>query len=388
MRGREGRGGDSSPRIPHPHSGVSNSRSNMFFLFPIAPFLPPRLPPPTTPLPHLSTPTLHQHSSHCYSCIGDVKSSPLLSREARPLERQPNERMPRRSFPPSSSSSTVVPFEPPLLLSSADTTPESSALSPLPPSPQYSPPSPLSPSSGSIGGVAGLNPTAVFDQTPFIIGKTVVSNTRLVRKYIVVTCAGVLSTPIRVSPGAVIPTMVALAGVIDPEVLTSKSSIAYVGVSDVPSPILHPPTRVSRGAVIHTSPGGVINAGFNATPSTGGQSKVDVGNTLLLGFLVFMLFVLPLWTLSLWALRKMCGTRELRGWARSWRRTRLPVRRVPRHRRPVFRTIGGYWALNLLLLGGEVGKHLLFVGAAPKGTLTDAEFKAASWGTFSNSKRR
>ena len=199
----------------------------------------------------------------------------------------------------------------------------------------------------------------------------------------------VLSSPIRNSPGAVIPRTAALAGAIDLEALTSQPSISrVVGVSDVPpSPSLHTHTRLSRDAVIHTSPGGVINAGFNDTLSTGGQSKVNVGNTLL-GFLVFVLFVLFLWTLPLWALRKMCGTSEL-GWARSWRWTRLyfslPVRRVPRHRRPVFRTNWGYfWALKLLLLGGEVGQHLLFVGAAPKGTLTDAEFKTASWGTFSS----
>jgi hypothetical protein len=197
----------------------------------------------------------------------------------------------------------------------------------------------------------------------------------------------VLSSPIRISPGAVVPTTAALAGGIDLEALTSKPSISrVVEVSDVPSsPISHTHTRVLRGAAIPTSPGGVINAGFNDTPSMGGQSEVNVGNTLL-GFLIFVLCVLPLWMLPRWALRKMCGTSEL-GWVRSWRRrTRLyfslPVRRVPRHRRPVFRTNWGYcWALNLLL-GCEVGQHLLFVGAAPKGTLTDAEFKTASWGTF------
>ena len=63
---------------------------------------------------------------------------------------------------------------------------------------------------------------------------------------------------------------------------------------------------------------------------------------------------------------------------RSLGRTRLPARRVSRWRYPVFQTFGGFGALALLL--GD--QHLLFVGAAPKGTLTDAEFKTASWGTF------
>ena len=58
-------------------------------------------------------------------------------------------------------------------------------------------------------------------------------------------------------------------------------------------------------------------------------------------------------------------------------RTRLPARRVSRRRYLVSRG-HTYWALALLL----GGKHLPFVGAAPKGTLTDAEFKTASWGTF------
>ena len=39
------------------------------------------------------------------------------------------------------------------------------------------------------------------------------------------------------------------------------------------------------------------------------------------------------------------------------------------------------WALSVLA-GGGWGGVVLLVGATPKGELTDAEFKTASWGTY------
>ena len=174
--------------------------------------------------------------------------------------------------------------------------------------------------------------------------------------------------------------------------LASEVGTLYGGVANVPpSPNSHTlaPIRALQAAVNPTSGGvhstttitgftssgevHVTNARFTASndsPSTGERINMDAGSTLRGGLLAFVRFVLPLWALPLLALRRM----------RSWRRARLPAQRMPR-RRPVFRTIGGYWAV-ILLLGGEVGQHLLFVGAVPNGILTDAEFKEASWGTL------
>ena len=128
---------------------------------------------------------------------------------------------------------------------------------------------------------------------------------------------------------------------------------------------------ITTSGEVHVTNARWFTAAYDS-PSMAGRINMDVGSTLLEGLLVFVRFVVPLWALLLLALRTM----------RSWRRTRLPAQRMPR-RRPVFRTIGGYWALILLL-----GKHLLFVGAfsgfggAGVGVMTDDEFKKASWGTF------
>ena len=102
----------------------------------------------------------------------------------------------------------------------------------------------------------------------------------------------------------------------------------------------------------------------------------------MLRLLVFVLFVLPLLALPRLALRKTRGVQRFGGRdlvasiAQSWGRMRLSVQYVPWRQCPM-----GYWAL-FFLLGGGGDQHLLFVEATPKGTLTDAEFKTASWGTL------
>ena len=160
--------------------------------------------------------------------------------------------------------------------------------------------------------------------------------------------------------------------------------------ADVPSPSSHAPTptlqctRASPTAVVRTS-GGVTNAAFTVASDTpamlGGRNTVDSESTLLQIF-AFVLFVFSLWALPLLALKKTRGgMRELR-FARSWGRTSLPAQRVPRRRRPAFRTRRGYWAMALFLGGGGCPHlHPIFVGGSQ---LTDSQFKAASWGTFNN----
>ena len=247
----------------------------------------------------------------------------------------------------------------------------------------------LSPSESQTGRLVAMSPSSHIDASPAAVIPTtsagdvdpgeLASETSTAFGGI----AGVLSpssctrVPIRASPEDVGLLM---------GILASETSTTNGGAAELPSPSSHRPTPKIRAssAVVIPTPGGATetNAGCaasNKTPAVDGWNSVGAGSNIQVLF-IFVLFVLPLWALSRLALRKTHGVRGQRH-ARSRGRTRLPARRVPRRRCYVFRTIGGgCWALALLL-GGGGGQHLLFVEATAKGTLTDAEFKLASWGT-------
>ena len=183
-----------------------------------------------------------------------------------------------------------------------------------------------------------------------------------------------LSSPLILSPplpSQCGPTTIA-AG--DRSGLASERSTAFGGISDVPSP------SSSALAPIRASPSGSVTetAGYTASndaPAMGVGSNIPA-------LFVFVLFVLPLWALSHLAPRRTHGVRR-QSRARSRGRPHLPARRVPGRRGSVFR--GGYWALALFLGGGRAGQHLLVEASHAEGhssTMTDTEFKTASWGTF------
>ena len=184
------------------------------------------------------------------------------------------------------------------------------------------------------------------------------------------------------SPTAVIPPTTA-AGDVDPKALISKTSTTNEVADVLHSTNLHTttPIRVSPGAATRTS-GGVTtrSSRHRTTLLMGGRNEVDSGSTVW-RLLVFVLVGLPFLTLP--RLRRTRGVQ--RSWrrdlsasiARFWGRTRLLVRCVsPWRQYPV-----GYWVL-FFLIGGGGGPHLFFVEATPKGTLTDAEFETATWGTL------
>ena len=185
-----------------------------------------------------------------------------------------------------------------------------------------------------------------------------------------------LSSPLILSPplpSQCGPTTIA-AG--DRSGLASERSTAFGGIEDVPSP------SSSALAPIRASPSGSVTetAGYTASndaPAMGAGRYIQA-------LFVFVLFVLPLWALSHLAPRRTHGVRR-QSRARSRGRTHLPARRVPGRRGSVFRTIGSGYCLALFLGGGRGGQHLLVEALHAEGhssTMTDAEFKTASWGTF------
>ena len=146
------------------------------------------------------------------------------------------------------------------------------------------------------------------------------------------------SSHIDVSPTAVIPPT-ATAGDVDPETLTSNTCTMNGGAADVRSINSHTttPIRVSPGAATRTSRGVTNTRASNDTLPIDGLNKVDAGSTVMR----LLVSVLPLLALLLLASN-----------TRSRGRTRLPAQRMPRRRRPAFRTRMGYWTMALFL-GGE-----------------------------------